>query len=895
MPLGRETIGTAYVRVLADGSGLDKEVEREMRGVDSVMKDSGKRGGESYNEAWLKEFDKGLDEIAKKENEANRRRTNQNRGFRSQLTKTVNEFDRLASAVQNDLDGLSEKTRQVWGDIGKLNEDLERDTRSRWRRMSDSVRQFHLGLNTDTRIAAANTRRRLGNLFEPVQTGARDAESVLGKFNRRMDEMNSRWSFGKGARNDFIHGFGVMIGLLNKAVLVVPKVVEGFAGLIGGGGGGGGASLAKLGEMAGAAGTSLIGVAIALAAIIAVSSIAAALISGIAAALIALAGSAVFAAAAVGGIALALGPVLAGGVAVGIAALTHLDKETKGVAKSLGKTFGDLGKSAGEAIGPGLRRAMRLLTPAVKGLEPLFDATARAMGRVATGWARITRGKAFEDFKSTMVTFLPNAIEDLGKAAGNFGEGMLGVFQSLAPLANDFFDWLVRITGRFDRWANSKAGQETLRNFWEDAKESAKAVGKFILAAADAFGTLASKGKDTGDTLFDKMTAQLEDLTAWLEDPKNQKSIRDFFENGKNTAIELGETIDRLGTLLDDLDTEESRQDLDDLFDTIQTVADGIDRLVDGWTWLRQNSAVDLVINLSADGLGGKVLNWLTGQTSVPTFTIPLPPFPFKWAIEQGAAAASRIGGFFSNMFDKIRPKGIKWGDLIPKIKWGDLIPNIRWHDLIPRFKWGDMIPDVRWKNIIPGVRWRAFVPALRWAAFVPKMIWSNFVSMLRWATFVPRLVWGAFVSALKWTSYLTRINWGALIPDINWSDFIPPIPTLNVDINWPSPPGWFSKISSGAASLVGRAAGGLEMGPAMRLVGEGGPEAIVPLNRPLAQVDPSVRMLSAIAQGKAVGGSTTNSLSRTIDVGGITVVTPTKDPRAVAAEVVNRLAAVGY
>jgi hypothetical protein len=103
--------------------------------------------------------------------------------------------------------------------------------------------------------------------------------------------------------------------------------------------------------------------------------------------------------------------------------------------------------------------------------------------------------------------------------------------------------------------------------------------------------------------------------------------------------------------------------------------------------------------------------------------------------------------------------------------------------------------------------------------------------------------------------------------------------------INWPSPPGWLSKIHT--------ASGGVFSGAQLRVIGEAGPEAVVPLNRPLHLVDPAVRSLSAVAQGKAV--SNTSSVGRRVDVGGITIITPTQDPRAVASQVINRIAAASY
>lgn len=90
-------------------------------------------------------------------------------------------------------------------------------------------------------------------------------------------------------------------------------------------------------------------------------------------------------------------------------------------------------------------------------------------------------------------------------------------------------------------------------------------------------------------------------------------------------------------------------------------------------------------------------------------------------------------------------------------------------------------------------------------------------------------------------------------------------------------------------------AAGGLVNRASLRVVGEAGPEAVVPLARPLSQVDPSVRMLSAFAQGKLKEKDLPTNNTRSLADVDITVITPTKDPVAVAAEVFNRLAAASY
>lgn len=89
-------------------------------------------------------------------------------------------------------------------------------------------------------------------------------------------------------------------------------------------------------------------------------------------------------------------------------------------------------------------------------------------------------------------------------------------------------------------------------------------------------------------------------------------------------------------------------------------------------------------------------------------------------------------------------------------------------------------------------------------------------------------------------------------------------------------------------------AAGRVVNGAMQATIGEAGPEAVVPLRRPLNQVDPSVRWLSAVAQGKtppmASGGVAGGGRTVIFEAGAI-VVEGADDPREVAIEVADEVA----
>lgn len=86
-------------------------------------------------------------------------------------------------------------------------------------------------------------------------------------------------------------------------------------------------------------------------------------------------------------------------------------------------------------------------------------------------------------------------------------------------------------------------------------------------------------------------------------------------------------------------------------------------------------------------------------------------------------------------------------------------------------------------------------------------------------------------------------------------------------------------------------ASGRVLYGPEVVLAGEDGPEAIVPLRRNLGRVDPSVRALSAFAQGLPFqgggGGQTIN-----IEPGAIVVNSASQNPARIAESVLDRMAA---
>lgn len=90
---------------------------------------------------------------------------------------------------------------------------------------------------------------------------------------------------------------------------------------------------------------------------------------------------------------------------------------------------------------------------------------------------------------------------------------------------------------------------------------------------------------------------------------------------------------------------------------------------------------------------------------------------------------------------------------------------------------------------------------------------------------------------------------------------------------------------------VPGLAAGGLVFGPTTALIGEAGPEAVIPLTRPLSQVDPSVRDMAAQLRGqpRMASGGVAGAGGPVYNVT-MNVHSAVADPAAVASQVMNRM-----
>lgn len=297
-------------------------------------------------------------------------------------------------------------------------------------------------------------------------------------------------------------------------------------------------------------------------------------------------------------------------------------------------------------------------------------------------------------------------------------------------------------------------------------------------------------------------------------------------------------------------------------------------------------------------GIDTFLVNWNTFWASIPIAwenmwaTLNNPEFWYAIADSLGAWIAGLIDGFTSFIATTIVQWVTFWNELPTRMAaaLAIVVASIQawWNGIKSGF--------VTWYSGIIGA-WIGFwnslpkTPASIGAAIIGAVVgwWLDVQSTFSGAYGKIVTGWVGF-----WNGLVTTVRGvvstiigivGRLLTPIN--DAIGRLGTLfNMNANAP-------KAKSGGA-----AAGALVSGPRRILVGEDGPEAIVPLRRSLGRVHPSVRALSAIAQGlepaggSGGGGGGVGSAGRVVNINeGAIVVQGARDPNATAVGVVNRIA----
>lgn len=928
MALRGETVGTAFVRILAEGSGLDQSIKDQMRQREGVFE----QAGEQDSEAWNKGF----------ENELKRQGVFAD--LEKLFAKRAGRFDAIGSIAGDEygsgfLSRLDELFKGRFGDeVGdRLSRELTERIVSRQsaaeikkfvsdigvhaiavtqqiqREESDAAHQIDVDFERSFRNIINETDRMADEAERAAERyrtsfirAGDDVEDSFGKIARQFqadvdriirdnDRLRASFgeserdisglsivigrTFGKGSRNNFLNWFGTVVGGLSNLIEKIPglrsllgplsadfekmtQTGQGFFETIFEGGLASGVS--KLG-------TSFVGLGIAFAGFITLLGPVISLFAGLAGGIIAMAGSIAFALAA--GLPVLVGGLFAlgGAVGVAVAAFSSLDKAQK---KALGEsiqplidTFKELGRTMAGPVLDALHEVIPLIEDAVKAFEPFARPLGRALADGLRTLAGVLDTPAFRQFAQVFGTFLPGAIRTLFEIVGNLSRALFGLFRGSVPVAQDFLGWIEEITDKFADWINSARGQRSVKKFFDEAAESAKVVGDLIGDIAEAVGKLLRGGRATGDTLLGDIDTKVEEFIRFLDE--HPDTLKDWFGRAEETTRNVGRIIDGIATILDTLDTAGSSGAANFILflaDHFLELLNNLIKLTDGFILLSPPIAALIVL----------VKGWIEAIKNVPEIFDDIingigdffsrmargfNPSRFAGLIQPAAIVQAIFNKLphidLSRIFDVAKVVGKIIGSL-PDPR--DLIGHMAFDILNVVRGLGSLVHDIISKlpNPIDFIQSMAFdiINIIRGLGSLAGQILNAFPSMADILELFPTAE-----DIIRWIGSIS----------------------IDIDINWPDPPGGLSWSDLNPTRFVPAIAGGTHnFSGGLALVGEKGPElTVLPRGSDVFPADQTRRLLG----GKSI----------VVESGAITIVTPTEDPAAVATEFLNQLVATSY
>lgn len=432
---------------------------------------------------------------------------------------------------------------------------------------------------------------------------------------------------------------------------------------------------------------------------------------------------------------------------------------------------------------------------------------------------------------------VPPLISSIGNIAGAFGNILIAA----NPFVVKFLGWLDRLTARFDEWTGSLEGQSAMREWFANGVKVLSAFG----------GLLAGVGKTLSN----------------LVDDESVRRTVDFLDNLTGSLPFLEKLIDVLAQL--------------DVFGLVAKILNDVGNALIPVLDLLEPLAVFLNVAIGRASEFIAIIVQMVGIGLTPLkFALDWIVQGYQRLLEWSQPIVDVMGEIFTQI--QLAADAI-WTALAPAIQeWQDAL-----FDLLPSSE--EMARIVR-EQVIPAIN--------DFADFIIKNVIpavSDFIGMITdvvesfggWEGISARVE--AVAATLKIFGDAVKI---ALAPAIKAAQLL--YDTLVALKLLPKKLVFTSDLSQFGSGTAPRefATGGIADRPTYGVYGEHGREAFVPLDRPLSEIDPSVRDLAAFARGLPLSGTTNNTRGGAIfQEGAVQLVTPATDGRIMAAQFLDEIA----
>lgn len=564
-----------------------------------------------------------------------------------------------------------------------------------------------------------------------------------------------------------------------------------------------------------------------------------------------------------------------------------------------------------------------------------FDQIAEALGQsfaiITEAFTGVVQSPSFKAFTEAMETTLPAALAFIGDGVASLVEAFLGFSAAAAPVVAQMSAAFGDAAAELAAWVEEGLRTGEITAMVEAWAESLEVVFDLMGNVTKALSTLFMTGQETGNSILTTISDLFYVWNEWMQSVEGQTALQDWFAQGEEIFNALLPLVAAVGTAISDLVTPEA---VAQLLTFIESLTAFMPILSD---------VLGLFSDLNVVGIFAALLD------AVREALEPVMPQLSALATEIGEALVAAIVALtpllvilienIVDMLPVIEPLIPAFVELIETLVEG-LAPILEELSPIIQDLAAIIADDLETKLdalmpvleilvdlfvIIAQYVLAILGPAVEGLAAIFRNVGRR-IDSFRTGVLEPlRNFIGRLADRIStWRQGLSRAgdaarNLGQRIQQWLINKFRRGVEIVNQikdafstfrstvssavnsivgalgRISWPTPPSW---LTNGINGVMPRffARGGVVAGPTRAVIGEAGPEMVVPLARPLSQVDPAVRDVAAYAQGKtpafASGGMAGGGVN--IAPGAIQVVSPYANPALVAEEVLDDLVLAG-
>lgn len=185
----------------------------------------------------------------------------------------------------------------------------------------------------------------------------------------------------------------------------------------------------------------------------------------------------------------------------------------------LGPTFAALANTARGEMFPGVIEGIESFMELAPRFNAIVGEMGEGIGQLASEAGTGLSSGRFEEFFEYFETDAKPILVDMGRAMGNFADGLLNMLVSFGPLSSDFTSGLLDMSRAFVTWSDNLESSNGFQEFVAYVREAGPQTLDFLGSLVTALVALVSALAPLGELSLTGLTAALDTLAALASTP----------------------------------------------------------------------------------------------------------------------------------------------------------------------------------------------------------------------------------------------------------------------------------------------------------------------------------------------------------------------------------------